>query len=71
MIYLTMTEAVNQIGSVAEDIDKYGYETVILAVFIVIVLAIILANNTAQKRMIENIVKSNESYCEVMKKQTR
>lgn len=69
MIYLTVTDTIDQIGSVSENIDKYGPFTVLLAVFIVIFLIIIIHSNNSQKKLIENIIKSNENYCNAIKKQ--
>lgn len=69
MIYLTVTDAVDQITSVSESINEYGPYTVLLSVFIVIFLVLIIHSNNSQKKMIENIIKSNENYCDAIKKQ--
>lgn len=69
MIYLTASDAVDYIGKVSENINEYGAYPVLLAVFIVVFLIVIIYMNNSHKKMIESIVKSNENYCESIKKQ--
>jgi len=72
MVYLTtVTETLDQVGSVAENIEKYGSNAVILAVFIIILLIVVMYIYGSNKKFIETLISNNQSYYEALKKQNK
>lgn len=70
MIYLSQTaEYTDQVSNLAGSIDKYGSSAVILAVFIVLVIGLVIGMNNSNKKMIERLVNSNQSYYDMIQKQ--
>lgn len=66
LLNANVTESV---GTISQYIDNYGSTTVVLAVFILIFLVVIISNNNYNKKFIENMIKSNEAYCNSIKEQ--
>lgn len=70
MIYLSQTaDYANQVDNLAGSINKYGASAVILGVFIVLVILLVIGMNNSNKKMIERLVDSNQSYYDTIQKQ--